>query len=826
MDSTTIQMQTGAHCIASIITYVADYLLGPNYNRMVLFGVYLLISSRALIKGDSSRAYALISLSSTLFALIGPSQRCFTNFFGFRLFMKHVFTPALGSIDYRPTDKSTILDIVYGPLPLGGYICTFWLTRAVDLYGGSVVYFLTDPKVLPWVISFFLAGNYFNAPIVITDFMKVFESSAATQLAYVVSRLPDGLAILAAQLTSLFEQADSVWAKKEVAKQNASATLYEYESLTNPRQIRLLKILRRKPGCGLQCELVHVELEDRPSFEAISYTWQGQSSTESIIVDDKRLAVTPGVLEIAKYLGSFYEPRYIWIDGVCINQQNLDEKNVQVPLMKEIYLQSYRVILWLGPQYQVKDAHLARRLLCQLVYGKVEYDADRRKFLEGLRKKRDPGLLAAVKLFSHPWFSRTWVLQEMALARKLAMVYGTICLDWPLVDSGIQIMLDPYTVGFTQMEHRLIGITGMELRERFRNLNTAWFMTVVRQHVQSKQRVSLGLLLGKSITLEATDSKDKVFALLGLITLDLYQNYTPDYKTPIADVYLDVMCRLLGSKDPSDGRTALQFAGIGYARSAALEGQNIPSWVADWSCDAPGRALRLEAGFSIPDDAQEMVYVRSRSYDDKRLLGLQGVVIDIIRSLGSAFDVSSVTGDVDEYTGRLKAWLHEATDMIGKQLGSLEFPSSLERNIEKTLLSFLLSKRSSIEADIGFKPNSIAYWRSLGDGDQITNYLAHLYEGQTKIESLGAAMEFVNSTEIAGKRFCITQKGRLALVPPLAQEGDILCTVVGMELPIAFRRDISENALPTKPFQLVGSCILDNIKDEAIGVEPQWIIVD
>jgi hypothetical protein len=816
-------MQTGAHCIASIITYVADYLLGPNYNRIVLFGVYLLISSRALIKGDSSRAYALISLSSTIFALIGPSQRCFTNFFGFRLFMKHVFTPALGSIDYRPTDKSTILDIVYGPLPLGGYICTFWLTRAVDLYGSFAVRFLTEPTVLPWVISIFLAGNYFDTPIVITDFTRVFERPAATQFAYIVSRLPDGLAILVAQLTDLFERADSGWAKKEVAKRNASATLYEYEPLTNSRQIRLLKILRRKPGCGLQCELVHVNLEDWPSFEAISYTWRGQSSTESIIVDGKRLLVTPGVLEIAKYLESFYDARYIWVDGVCIDQQNLDEKNIQVPLMKDIYLRSFRVILWLGPQYQVKDAHLARRLLCQLVYAKVEYDTDRRKFLEGLRKRRDPGLLAAVKLFSHPWFSRTWVLQEMALAQKLAMVYGTICLDWPLVESGIKIMLDPYTVGFTQMEHRLIGITGMELRERFRNLNTAGFMAAVRQQVQSKKRISLGLLLGKSIALEATDSRDKVFALLGLITLDLYQNLTPDYRIPIADVYLDVVCRLLGSNDPSDGRVALQFAGIGYARSVALEEQNIPSWVPDWSCDAPGRALRLEAGFSIPDDAQEMIYVRSRSFDDKRLLGLKVVLIDKIKDLGTVCDLAPVTGDVDQYTGLLKTWLREATVMLGKQLGSQEEQLSPHWIVEKALFAFLSSTRPNMEANDG---STVTYWRSLGDGDYITNFLAHLHEDYPETETLGGAMEFVNSTEIAGKRFCITEKGRLALVPPLAQEGDLICTVVGMELPIAFRRDISENTLPTKPFQLVGSCILDKIENEATGVEPQWIIID
>jgi hypothetical protein len=144
----TIQMHIGAHCIASVITCLADSLLGPNYNRILLFSIYLIISTRALIKGDSSRAYAVISFVGVIFALLCPSQNCFTNFFGFRLFMQHVFTPALGSIDYRPTDKGTILDIVYGPLPLIGYICTFWITRLFIIYRNDALRFLNQPVVI------------------------------------------------------------------------------------------------------------------------------------------------------------------------------------------------------------------------------------------------------------------------------------------------------------------------------------------------------------------------------------------------------------------------------------------------------------------------------------------------------------------------------------------------------------------------------------------------------------------------------------------------------------------------------------------------------
>jgi hypothetical protein len=294
-------------------------------------------------------------------------------------------------------------------------------------------------------------------------------------------------------------------------------------------------------------------------------------------------------------------------------------------------------------------------------------------------------------------------------------------------------MLDPFTVGSTQMDHHLIEVTGMDVHTRFRNLTTARVMTIVRQQVQSKQRISLGLLLEKSIALEATDLRDKVFALLGLVTLDLCQNIAPDYRTPLADVYLDVMCRLLGSNDPSDGRTALQYAGIGYERSDGLKEQHLPSWVPDWSYDHPARALRLEAGFTVPDDSKELKYVRSRSFDNKRLLGLQGIQLNRTQHLGSICDLLHVSEDPFEYIRRLKTWLLEGVEMVTKGMDLSKWDPQTQQIAEALFWSFLKATYSPsydvVRAEIEFPTFLKAITDGLAKGfrnlndDQTQEYL-------------------------------------------------------------------------------------------------------
>lgn len=117
------------------------------------------------------------------------------------------------------------------------------------------------------------------------------------------------------------------------------------------RQIRLIKITSTKPE--LVCKLEVVSLEDKPTYSALSYVWGDPAITRTVLVNGERVNVTTNLasaLEHApKHLeGANVAPR-LWADALCINQDDPDEKNHQVPFMKDIYSQAEIVICWLGP---------------------------------------------------------------------------------------------------------------------------------------------------------------------------------------------------------------------------------------------------------------------------------------------------------------------------------------------------------------------------------------------------------------------------------------------------------------------------------------------
>ncbi|KAF2750086.1 HET-domain-containing protein, partial [Sporormia fimetaria CBS 119925] len=123
------------------------------------------------------------------------------------------------------------------------------------------------------------------------------------------------------------------------------------------RQIRLLEILpvwktdRQTP---ISARLVIVSLDDEPDYSALSYTWGDGTTTNHIIVDGKRIGCTANLHHALNDLRSNpwdvikKTPKRIWVDAVCINQEDLEEKNHQLPLMETIYTKAKVVYCWLG----------------------------------------------------------------------------------------------------------------------------------------------------------------------------------------------------------------------------------------------------------------------------------------------------------------------------------------------------------------------------------------------------------------------------------------------------------------------------------------------
>lgn len=153
---------------------------------------------------------------------------------------------------------------------------------------------------------------------------------------------------------------------KVMTSRQASDTLhwkrYQYTGLSSPRSIRLLKWEQRTDVDAIDRvhQLVQVSLEDAPPYEALSYAWGSLDFRPGVKIEDGYVFVTRNCFDALRHLPrtiwkenknilSWFEgqARYIWIDAICINQEDIEERNQQVSIMSETYCKAERVLVWL-----------------------------------------------------------------------------------------------------------------------------------------------------------------------------------------------------------------------------------------------------------------------------------------------------------------------------------------------------------------------------------------------------------------------------------------------------------------------------------------------
>jgi hypothetical protein len=294
------------------------------------------------------------------------------------------------------------------------------------------------------------------------------------------------------------------------------------------RQIRLLDLL---PGSGLiRCHLRHVSLtKAHEKYEALSYCWGAPTAQQvKILVNGLVFFVTPN-LHVAllrlRGLGTDH-PRTLWIDAICIHQSDTDEKNAQIPFMGDIYSSCQRAIVWLGEHDSfTKSAFKGVEFMASRSHSGEKFNyfdwrqVQRGEQSEGLLqrilvKSRVETLVSVAafsSLFSRPWFTRVWVIQELALSPYAIVVCGKFQIDWDLIAKA-------YAISNTNFEvHNHLGTI-----LRFRNWPSDLADDIFCHVIMAWHK-------------DATDPRDKIYGLIGLesmqndevlIDVDWYGNPT------------------------------------------------------------------------------------------------------------------------------------------------------------------------------------------------------------------------------------------------------------------------------------------------------------
>lgn len=132
-----------------------------------------------------------------------------------------------------------------------------------------------------------------------------------------------------------------------------AAAVYQYQPLEDPDQIRVLTLAPRSTGDALSGDIQHIRLGSVP-YEALSYEWGAQERSHTFnLPNDRPVRITQSLHTALQDLRREDEVRVIWADGVCINQDDLHEREQQVAIMGQIYRKASRIITYIGPE---KDA--------------------------------------------------------------------------------------------------------------------------------------------------------------------------------------------------------------------------------------------------------------------------------------------------------------------------------------------------------------------------------------------------------------------------------------------------------------------------------------
>ncbi|KAK4041296.1 heterokaryon incompatibility protein-domain-containing protein [Parachaetomium inaequale] len=310
----------------------------------------------------------------------------------------------------------------------------------------------------------------------------------------------------------------------------------------------------------------------------------------------------------------------IWVDAVCINQDDLSERAAQVHLMERIFKSAVHVLAWVGPSDRLaNEATEAIRIL--LDYSQARSRGMGRYLeLTALTLSNVPEMTAThwfalFAFFQRRWFRRAWVAQELVLARHTYVVHGETMLDMALIQSVLG------TLHELKLSHQLCEfgrafLTGETVSDpgshlttllAFANANNGGSsagsprkslavepkdvfdfvrgVEHVRRCTQDGDQPRLLAVISAFRNLGATDPRDKIFAFLNLAAVDrslfpstpgTYWRIVPDYRASVQDVFRTATAAII-----KETRRLSVLSHVQDAQDTIT--RYLPTWVPDFS---------------------------------------------------------------------------------------------------------------------------------------------------------------------------------------------------------------------------------------------------
>jgi len=559
---------------------------------------------------------------------------------------------------------------------------------------------------------------------------------------------------------------------------------YKYTPLDASRNsVRLLR-LRPAPDSSwaIRCSLFHTTLEEAPPYIALSYAWGDTNSSFPILVDSDTVSVTKNLrhalLRLRPKGGEKAGDLVVWIDAICINQEDIAERNMQTANMRAIYQHATSVAVWLGLENNGSETaiQMARDLnSCQ---SREEVMA----LLE--RPEAKEHLEFLVKLFRRQYWWRIWVIQEVSCA-KSAMVYcGGDAIPWTTLDSVCDILntVDSQLRSLFYAHPSYIrtlthgGPRGLQLSRYSPHLSAPPLLELLLSHKSKK----------------STDPKDKVYALVG-ISSSRHTFGKIDYSLSMREIYTHNARHIISTSQKLD---------VICVKQHDIDQFSLPSWVTDWTRPPTlSGAVVIGLHHQVPPFTASGTTPASFQFlHNGYVLRTKGIVLDTIRTVGMPYKKRGPPSEVVPLLEVFHDWWNTFVASFSNSLssqvrfaraiscGSWSFSSEDEYagKLEAifALSDQLLSDSDMLRLDPPSRSSTMASSvASLVEEDEVG--VEDVEEGEK--ERLSAVLEA--GLMMNQRRLFLSRSGFVGLAPWTAANGDIVCVLLGCRSPVVLRRE-------------------------------------
>lgn len=408
-------------------------------------------------------------------------------------------------------------------------------------------------------------------------------------------------------------------------------------------------------------------------FSALSYTWGNPAETGKITLNAFETTVRANLEAALRFLrdqSAFKNGLKLWVDAVCIDQGNLNEKAEVIPGMRQLYENAWQVSVWLGTAINGTESVRTLKDYARN-YPSDGFFTDIVARVPDVATFKSHFYPALVTVLDRPYWNRLWIVQEIALACPNRVIYIGGCdllLTWRELGIVLSIYSSMYKVHSpsefgnmslgTNVWHRVklnVGhIYALMVRDNF----YCSLAGLGRENILFRRSDWTLWLWTVSLT-EVTEEQDRVYGILGLLPQEIADQIVPDYKKPVRDVFLDFTASIINATN------CLDFLFSGFSRHPTItqpvNRPELPSWayeltnmgtygrsslqgkLASGGRDAiyQLRDTNLRYGANIPD-AWRPVYELSQA---RRVLSLRAIRVDYIAAVAGRKVIKDYTAE-------------------------------------------------------------------------------------------------------------------------------------------------------------------------------------